>query len=61
MLRRDLGREVDLESGPYGSFQVRSDDGTVLVDGGALAFAGVLPPLAEIRARVSEKMGAAAP
>jgi hypothetical protein len=61
MLRRDLGVEVELESGPYGSFQVRSDDGTVLVDGGALAFAGILPALAEIRARVSEKMGAAAP
>ena len=58
MLRRDLGVDVELESGPYGSFQVRSDDGTVLVDGGALAFAGVLP-LAQIRARVSEKMGAA--
>ena len=44
MLRRDLGVDVDLESGPYGSFQVRSDDGTVLVDGGALAFAGVSRP-----------------
>ena len=61
MLRRDLGVDVELESGPYGSFQVRSDDGTVLVDGGALAFAGVLPPLTEIRERVREKMGAAAP
>lgn len=61
MLRRDLGVDVELESGPYGSFQVRSDDGTVLVDGGALAFAGVLPPLAQIRARVSEKMGTAGP
>ncbi len=61
MLRRDLGAEVDLVAGPYGSFQVRSDDGTVLVDGGALAFAGVLPPLTEIRHRVKEKMGARAP
>ena len=58
MLRRDLGVEVELETGPYGSFQVRSDDGTVLVDGGPLAFMGVLPPLTEIRARVSEKIGA---
>ncbi len=61
MLRRDLAVDVDLESGPYGSFQVRADDGTVLVDGGAMAFMGILPPLAEIRARVSEKMGAAGP
>lgn len=57
MLRRDLGVDVELESGPYGSFQVRADDGTVLVDGGALAFMGVLPPLTEIRARVAERMG----
>ena len=61
MLRRDLGVDVELESGPYGSFQVRSDDGTVLVDGGALAFAGVLPPHAQNRARVREKMGASGP
>lgn len=61
MLRRDLDVDVELESGPYGSFQVRSDDGTVLVDGGALAFAGVLPPLTQIRERVQEKMEAAAP
>ncbi|MDP9176484.1 MAG: hypothetical protein M3O61_02280 [Gemmatimonadota bacterium] len=59
MLRRDLGVDVELESGPYGSFEVRSDDGTILVDGGALAFMGVLPPLTEIRARVAGKMGAA--
>ena len=60
MLRRDLGADVELESGPYGSFQVRADDGTVLVDGGAMAFMGVLPPLTEIRARVAEKMGSPA-
>ena len=61
MLRRVLAVDVELESGPYGSFQVRSDDGTVLVDGGAMAFLGVLPTLTEIRARVAEKMGSAAP
>ena len=61
MLRRDLGVDVELESGPYGSFQVRSDDGTVLVDGGAMAFMGILPPLTEIRERVAQKMGSAAP
>jgi hypothetical protein len=61
MLRRDLGVDVELEAGPYGAFQVRADDGTVLVDGGPMAFMGVLPPLPEIRARVADKMGTAPP
>lgn len=52
MLRRDLGVDVTLEAGPYGSFRVRVDD-TVVVDAGALAFLGVLPSLAEIRTRVA--------
>ena len=51
MLRRDLGADVTLEAGPYGSFQVRVDEEAV-VDGGALAFLGVLPSLAEIRTQV---------
>lgn len=51
MLRRDLGINVELQAGPYGSFQVRVDD-TVVVDAGALAFLGVLPGLDEIRTRV---------
>jgi hypothetical protein len=50
MLRRDLGVDVTLEAGPYGSFEVRVDD-ELVVDGGALSFLGVLPTLAEIRAR----------
>jgi hypothetical protein len=61
MLRRDLGVDVELESGPYGSFQIRSDDGTMLVDGGPMAFLGILPTLTEIRERVAEKMGTPAP
>ncbi len=60
MLRRDLGVDVELEAGPYGSFQVRADDDTVLVDGGPMAFMGVLPPLTEIRERVAKKMETAA-
>lgn len=60
MLRRDLGVDVTLEAGPYGSFQVRVDD-TVVVDAGALAFLGVLPSLAEIRAKVAAHRNAAAP
>ncbi len=59
MLRRDLGADVTLETGPYGSFQVRVDDATV-VDGGALAFLGVLPTLDEIRTRVAERLSVAA-
>ena len=59
MLRRDLGVDVDLEAGPYGSFQVRVDNTTV-VDAGALAFLGVLPTLGEIRGRVSERLNDAA-
>ena len=51
MLRRDLGVDVELEAGPYGSFQLR-DGEQVLVDGGRLAFVGILPSMAEIRDRV---------
>ena len=57
MLRRDLGIEVNLEAGPYGSFQVRVDD-EVIVDGGTLAFMGILPPLTEIHAKVAERLNA---
>jgi len=60
MLRRDLGVDVELEAGPYGSFQVRVDDTTV-VDGGALAFLGVLPTLSEIRTQVARHLGGASP
>jgi hypothetical protein len=56
MLRRDLGIEVTLEAGPYGSFEVRVDD-DVVVDSGALAFLGVLPGLKLIRTRVAERLG----
>ena len=56
MLRRDLGVDVELEAGPYGSFEVRVDDQAV-VEGGNLAFLGVLPTLDEIRAKVSHQLG----
>lgn len=55
MLRRELGVEVELEAGPYGSFVVSVDDQEV-VSGGPLAFMGVLPPLDEVRARVAARM-----
>ena len=57
MLRRDLGVDVTLEAGPYGSFKVSVDDQTV-VEGGPLAFLGVLPTLDEIRARVTARQDA---
>ena len=60
MLRRDLGVDVELEAGPYGSFQVQVDDTTV-VDGGALAFLGVLPTLDEIRTKVAHQLDAVNP
>jgi len=55
MLRRELGIDVELEPGPYGSFVV-SVDGETVVDGGPLAFMGVLPRLADVRARVAERI-----
>jgi len=60
MLRRDLGVDVELEAGPYGSFQVRVDD-TAMVEGGALAFLGVLPTLDEIRTQVAQRLEGTAP
>ena len=60
MLRRDLGADVELKAGPYGSFQVQVGDKTV-VDGGALAFLGVLPTLDEIRTKVAQQLDAADP
>ena len=52
MLERE-GIDVTLESGPYGSFKVRVAD-DVVVDGGPLAFLGVLPTLKQIRDQVRE-------
>ena len=60
MLRRDLGADVELVAGPYGSFEVRVDDKAV-VEGGALAFLGVLPTLHEIRTEVAQRLADASP
>ncbi len=55
-IRRDLQAEVDLQRGNYGEFKVLVD-GQLLIDGGALAFLGVLPSskdvLEAVRARLS--------
>jgi hypothetical protein len=51
MLQRDLGIEVTLEAGPYGSLQcVWTDD--VVVDAGALAFLGCFPASMRFEPRV---------
>ncbi|HJU73391.1 MAG TPA: hypothetical protein VJ717_06580 [Gemmatimonadaceae bacterium] len=55
MLRRDLGVETQLESGPYGTFTVVVD-GEEVVDAGALAFMGVLPPLKLIKEQVAARL-----
>ena len=41
-LRKRLGTEVEMVRGRYGEFKVVVDDETV-IDGGALAFLGVMP------------------
>lgn len=56
MLRKE-GMDVQLEAGPYGSFEVKVDDRKV-VDGGSLAFLGILPSLDEIRTQVIEAKAA---
>jgi len=54
-LRRELGTEVDLVHGRYGEFKILIDDKTV-IDGGALAFLGVLPSAREIIAKVRDAL-----
>jgi hypothetical protein len=41
-IRRELGKDVDMVHGRYGEFKVLVDDTTV-VDGGSLAFLGIMP------------------
>jgi len=54
-LRRELGIEVALEEGHYGELSVLVD-GTEVINGGALAFVGVLPSLRRIRDAVATKV-----
>jgi hypothetical protein len=56
MLRRDLGVEVRTVAAPYGHFSVLVNDDEV-VNAGAFAFLGILPPLQTIRERVAAKLG----
>jgi hypothetical protein len=50
-MRQELGVPVHLVHGHYGEFKVLIDEETV-VDGGPLAFLGVLPSTREIMATV---------
>jgi hypothetical protein len=56
-LRRELRAEVEMVRGRYGEFKVLVD-GKIVVDGGALAALGVLPPsrkvLDAVRAGLTE-------
>jgi len=52
-LRREFGTEVDLVHGRYGEFKVLVDD-KIVIDGGALAFLGVLPSTQEVLVKVQD-------
>ena len=54
-LRRELGVEAELVEGHYGELSVLVD-GEEVINGGALAFVGVLPSLRRIRNAVAAKM-----
>lgn len=54
-LRDALGADVQLENGHYGEFKVFVD-GEQVVDGGPLAFAGILPSVAGVRELVASHL-----
>ncbi len=55
-LRQELGADVKIENGHYGEFKVFVD-GREVLDGGALAFLGVLPSVNEVRKIVASRRG----
>ena len=55
-LRKQLGIDVELVEGHYGELTVLVD-GEEVINGGALAFLGVLPTLHRIRDAVAAKLG----
>jgi hypothetical protein len=57
-LRRELGVDSVLVEGRYGELSVLVD-GEEVINGGALAFLGVLPSLRRIRDAVAAKLDAA--
>ena len=56
-IRRDLHAEVDMVRGNYGEFKVLVD-GQLLIDGGALAFLGVLPSSKDVLEAVRSRLSA---
>ena len=55
-LRTELGIDAVLVEGHYGELSVQVD-GEEVINGGALAFLGVLPSLRRIRDAVAAKVG----
>jgi hypothetical protein len=55
-LRKELGVDAVLVEGHYGELSVQVD-GEEVINGGALAFLGVLPSLRRIRDAVAAKAG----
>ena len=55
LLKRELGIDVALEHGPYGSFKILSD-GREILDAGAMAALGVVPGDATIVATVRREL-----
>ena len=58
-LRKELGVDPGLVEGHYGELSVQVD-GEEVINGGALAFLGVLPSLRRIRDAVAAKLDARA-
>jgi len=56
-MRRELGADVAMVHGRYGEFKVLVDENTV-IDGGALAFLGVMPSANQIIDAVREALQA---
>jgi hypothetical protein len=54
-LRRELQTGVDMVRGSYGEFKV-TVDGELVINGGAVAFLGVLPSGARIVAAVKDRL-----
>lgn len=54
-LRKQLGVDAELVEGHYGELSVHVD-GEEVINGGALAFLGVLPSLRRIRDAVAAKL-----
>ena len=46
-IRRELGQDVEMVRGRYGEFKVLID-GEPVVDGGALAFLGIMPSARQV-------------